>query len=216
MPLTFEATMYFPYNTTSDYTHIIMSNFERTQTGFVFEITKGGQPTIMFYDEDDVRTRYTFSNVSVYNGKKTHIAIAADVENSKIHCYVDGEIAQSLDLTINPLDFSASMMAFGTDHREVNLNLFRGALINVACYSDVRTADEIKAESKFVAQKILNGIDNLEQFFLYGFCLTFGYVFKVVHMWFSPRIDFPKPTTWLLPNHSIILENESVSSKKFL
>ncbi|MBQ4150737.1 MAG: metallophosphoesterase [Clostridia bacterium] len=146
MPLTFEATMYFPYNTTSDYTHIIMSNFERTQTGFIFEITKGGQPSIMFYDEADVRTRYTFSNVSVYNGKKTHIAIAADVENSKIHCYVDGEIAQSLDLAINPLEFEASHMAFGTDNREVNLNLFRGALINVACYADTRTADEIKAD----------------------------------------------------------------------
>ena len=67
------------------------------------------------------------------------------------------------------------------------------------------TADEIKAESKFVAQKILNGVDNLKQFFLYGFCLIFRYVFKVVHMWFAPYIDFPKPTTWLLPNHSIIL-----------
>ncbi len=146
MPLTFEATMYFPYTVTSDYTHIIMSNFQRTPTGFIFEITKGGQPSIMFYDEDDVRTRYTFSSVSVYNGKKTHIAIAADTQNNKIHCYVDGEIAQTLDLTINPLDFSTSQMAFGTDHREVNLNLFRGALINVACYSDVRTASEIKAD----------------------------------------------------------------------
>jgi len=146
MPLTFEATMYFPYNTTSDYTHIIMSNFERTQTGFIFEITKGGQPSIMFYDEADVRTRYTFSNVSVYNGKKTHIAIAADVNGGKIHCYVNGEIAQSLDLTVNPTDFETSHMAFGTDNREVNLNLFRGALINVACYADTRTADEIKAD----------------------------------------------------------------------
>ncbi|MBE6679902.1 MAG: hypothetical protein E7598_05190, partial [Ruminococcaceae bacterium] len=146
MPLTFEATMYFPYNMTSNYTNIIMSNFQRTPTGFLFEITKGGQPSIMFYDEDDVRTRYTFSNVSVYNGKKTHIAIAADTENNKICCYVDGEMVQSLDLTVNPTDFEASHMAFGTDNREVNLNLFRGALINVACYADTRTAAEIKAD----------------------------------------------------------------------
>lgn len=146
MPLTFEATMYFPYNMTSDYTHIIMSNFQRGTTGFIFEITKGGQPSVMFYDADDVRTRYTFSNVSVYNGEKTHIAIVADVDGGKIHCYANGTLAQSLDLTVNPSDFEASHMAFGTDNREVNLNLFRGALINVACYSDVRTADEIIAD----------------------------------------------------------------------
>ena len=146
MPLTFEATMYFPYNATSDYTHIIMSNFAHTQTGFLWEITKGGQPSIMFYDEDDVRTRYTFSNVSVYNGKKTHVAIVADVENDKIHCYIDGEIAQSFDLTVNPKDFSVKDAILGTDHRELNLNLFSGALINVACYSDARTKDEIKAD----------------------------------------------------------------------
>ena len=150
MPLTFEATMYFPYNVASEYTHIILANFNRSVAeaggGFLFEITKGGQPSILFYDKDDNRTRYTFSNVSVYNGKKTNIAITVDVPNSKISCYVDGTLEQTLNLTIDPTGFGTDFLALGTDNREVNLNLFRGALINLACYSDVRTAEEIAAD----------------------------------------------------------------------
>ncbi|MBQ9428491.1 MAG: metallophosphoesterase, partial [Clostridia bacterium] len=152
MPLTFEATVYFPYDTVSDYTHIILSNYPIAQTGFLFEMTKGGHPSIMFYDENDVRTRFTFSGVSLYNGKKTHLAIAADPAAGKIYCYVDGELVQSLDLTVNPSDFSTGFTAFGTDNREVNLNLFRGALIDVACYDDLRTADEIRADATALSE----------------------------------------------------------------
>ena len=146
MPSTFEATVYFPYNTTSEYTHIILSNYQRGETGFIFEITKGGHPSLMFYDENDTRTRYTFSSVSVYNGKRTHIAIAADYASKRIRCYVDGELAEAAALTVDPDKFSGEYVNVGTDHREINLNLFSGALINVACYADVRTAEEIKAD----------------------------------------------------------------------
>lgn len=146
MPRTFEATLYFPYTMTSDYTHIIMSNFQRPRTGFLFEITKGGQPSLMFYDAADVRTRYTFSAVNVYNGKKTHLAITADSAAGKISCFVDGVCMQTLDLTVDLSDFSTEHAAFGTDNREINLNLFRGALISFACYADVRTPDEIAAD----------------------------------------------------------------------
>ncbi|MBE6641132.1 MAG: hypothetical protein E7619_06060 [Ruminococcaceae bacterium] len=146
MPYTFEATMYFPYTASSDYTHIILSNFQRGKSGFIFEITKGGQPSLMFYDEKDVRTRYTFSGVNVYNGEKTHIAIACDISKKSISCYENGILAQTLSLTVDPADFCAEYINLGTDHREINLNLFSGALIDVACYSDVRTAEEIRAD----------------------------------------------------------------------
>ncbi|MBQ2733005.1 MAG: metallophosphoesterase [Clostridia bacterium] len=146
MPYTFEATMYFPYSASSDYTHIILSNFQRGKSGFIFEITKGGMPSLMLYDEGDVRTRYTFSGVNVYNGKRTHIAIVADKANKRIHCYENGELAQTLAMTVDPADYCSEYVNLATDHREINLNIFSGSLINVACYSDARSAAEVKAD----------------------------------------------------------------------
>ena len=146
MPYTFEATMYFPYSASSEYTHIILSNYQRGKSGFIFEITKGGHPSLMFYDEEDVRTRYTFSGINVYNGKRTHIAIVADTANKRIRCYENGELAQTLALTVDPADYCSEYVNLGTDHREINLNLFSGALISVCSYSDARAAAEVKAD----------------------------------------------------------------------
>ena len=144
MPLTFEATMYFPRNADASLPHTILSNYERDTNGFTFEITKEGHPSLMFYEPGSVTTTYTFSTVSVYNDARTHIALVADGEN--LHCYVNGELAETLALALNPLEYSPRYTNLGTDHRCTNVCVFRGALLNVACYADVRTAAEVKAD----------------------------------------------------------------------
>ena len=146
MPLTLEATVYFPYSISANTDNVILGNYRHPSKGFIFRINKGGHPNITFYIGQSTINTYTFSGVSVYRGKKTHVAIALDTENSLVHCYIDGTLKQSLELAVNPKDYSAEDLNLGTDHREANTFLFKGSLINLACYSDMRTAEEIKAD----------------------------------------------------------------------
>ncbi len=145
MPLTWEATVYFPYGATSGYAHVLLSNYERSVSGYSWDITKAGHPSLMFYNSSEV-TRYTFNTVNVYSGVKMHLAIVADTENRELRCYVDGVPVETLELTVDPAKYGTSYSNLGTDQRELNLRLFSGALMRIACYADVRSAEEILAD----------------------------------------------------------------------
>ena len=145
MPLTWEASVYFPYDATAKYDHILLSNYERSVSGYLWEVTRTGNPALVFYNSGGT-TRYNFKSVNVYCGKKIHLAIVTDVEQGEIRCYADGVLAETQTLTVNPADYGVSYTGLGADHRELNLFLFHGALMRIACYADVRTAEEIAAD----------------------------------------------------------------------
>lgn len=93
--------------------------------------------------------RMPIGEMSLNDGNWHHVALTADDTNSKLSCYVDGQLVKETDLT--ELTFNKS-----TDYLPLTIGsnmpaeskfftVFEGSLANVRLWNDVRTAEEIAA-----------------------------------------------------------------------
>lgn len=152
MPKTIEATIKFPANFNTNGGDIIANygNDSKRANTFVLQISDKGAPilsTIHNSDSTD-KCEHTFSNVNVYTGEWVNLAIVCD--GTSLHCYVDGELKQTI--TCDRHDFAMTRELFlGGDYRTnsgiPNSYYFKGAMKNLALYSEARSAEEISADA---------------------------------------------------------------------
>lgn len=149
LPATYEATIKFPANTSSATRGgVIAGDFLNMSTACVsFEIHKNGNPRLYLIDSDKTAHNFLFNNVNVYTGEWVNIAIVKDSSAQTVTCYVNGEAKQTISQD-SPASLSLkSTMCIGGDNRAENEQYFKGSIKNVAFYSDVRTAAEIKSDA---------------------------------------------------------------------
>lgn len=138
-PLVIDTTVKFPADYTG-YGGIIFSSIpEKSRANSIWFEINDGHPRVRVQPTNS-HTYYNFSEVSVYTGEWVNIRIAFDVENAKAHCYVDGELAQSLDIKAGtvPHALKASRpFTFANDEFTADYaNRFKGAIKSLALYSD--------------------------------------------------------------------------------
>ncbi|MBR2406689.1 MAG: Ig-like domain-containing protein, partial [Clostridia bacterium] len=154
LPTTLEATVYFPQGTTAATRGgVIMGNYasapkDGATNAFSFEIHTNGNVRLYIIDSTGAVHDFKFTGTNVYNGQNNHIAVVRDVTNSRLHCYINGTLEQSLTYN-GPASLSfTSKMRIGSDLRVAkSVQNFKGYIKNITLYSDVRTATEVAADA---------------------------------------------------------------------
>ena len=155
-PLTFEAVIRLPKGYT-DRAGMIISNYAgNSKTGITLQFNSGKQLEL-YYELNttafkSIRHKFTQIPVSsVATGEWVHIAVIKDDAAGKAHAYINGEFVQTADAATGEYGYFTSGMdtpalCIGGDHRSGNSQYFKGEIREIALYSDIRTADEIKAD----------------------------------------------------------------------
>ncbi len=152
LPLTVEAEILIPSSLGTKAAGPIMGNHWGTTNygeAFInFEIYTNRNPRIWWGDEfGHGHYSIVFEKTVIPADKWTHVAFTYDNDNGVASCYVNGELSEtkyfypSLDSGVT--DFA---MYIGADQQTMMRNFFKGSLKDVAVFSDVRNAAEIKAD----------------------------------------------------------------------
>ncbi len=142
MPNTFEATVKVP-TTHSDSYSFISSYVDRTRCDFIVGIGKSGNPYVTVYKNVEEYTSVVFQEIDVRTNEWTHIAITVDEENSTTHCYINGELKETKSIDFPEVVLENKIIIGGSYGYKSN---FPASIMNVALYSDVRTATEIASD----------------------------------------------------------------------
>lgn len=149
VPATYEAWVRIPEGRTYDSGIVLGNSRSSHYHSFELHIYENGAPLIKFTtkvpDTKGTSKTYTFSNANVATGEWVHVAIACDAAKKTISCYVDGELVQTASYTFEP-QLSPEPLVLGGDNISGNDDYFKGQIRSATIYSDVRTADEIKAD----------------------------------------------------------------------
>ena len=146
-PLTFEAVFTVGKEGLKSTTTILGSD-GMFDPALVFAVNKNGQPKVSIRNvaHYSKQYNYTFNNVDVATGERVHLAIVMDFSNKKMHCYVNGELAQTLTVANIKAFKEKHNMVIGGDLRNGNSTYFTGKIESVALWSDLRTAAEVKQD----------------------------------------------------------------------
>ena len=147
-PNTFEAWIKLPAGYTERAGVILGSYNDAAPNQISFEIYGKGQPRLFWSNSKNVTDSAVFSSVNVCTGDWVHLAIVRDAAAGKLHCYLNGQLKQSLDMSSVMMDnvIADQSLCLGGDHRSGNAQFFKGAIRSAAAFSDVRTASEINAD----------------------------------------------------------------------
>ena len=147
LPSTFEATVCLPKDL-SDRGGVIIGNYSGEKIPlFNFEIHNNGNPRIYINDSEIKNYDVIFDKVNLLTGKPVHVAITIDYENNKWLCYVDGVLKQTVNKPAPAQSTITATLRLGGDFRSGNTQYFKGTLIDLALYSDVRTVIEIAKDA---------------------------------------------------------------------
>ena len=151
IPETLEAWVYIPSYMSSSRVGVIMGNysgFGDYDAHLNFEVYNNRVPRIQWYNHaNHAKYDIKFSNSALPVSEWVHLALIYDSESGVASCYVNGELSEekyfypALDGRV--IDYPYCLAG---DNRNLNTAYFKGALGDVTMYSDVRTADEIKAD----------------------------------------------------------------------
>lgn len=161
LPLTYEAMVYYPADYVSNGNlDMVLGNYTVARNSSVtFYINSTGYPKILIRDKGETETtkyEFHFNDVCAYTGEWMHIAVTLNPETGNHCCYVNGELKQTVSKQIpSEVKFEYNT-AIGSRVQEH----FRGRLRNVAIFSDIRTAEEIKADYEGTIDK-----DNLMAYY---------------------------------------------------
>ena len=148
LPQTFEATLCLPADREAR-SGVIIGSYSTSEIASAnFEIHDGGNPRIYLIDDSETAYSIVFDEVDVCTGEWVHVAVVLCAADGTASCYVDGELRQTLETEIPEHVTFENKTVLGGDNRDVNGQYFKGALKNVALYSDVRTAEEILSDSR--------------------------------------------------------------------
>ena len=159
-PHTYEAWVKVAKNAPSSELGVVAGNYTNGKNAsYGFEIRKNGNPFLwMGYGGSGTDQRLSFDKVDLRTGEWTHVAVTFD--STTAYCYVNGELKQTLSAKLPDVDMTRTdVLCIGGDLRSGNGRWLKNTeLSSVALYSDMRTADEIKAD---MAQITLDDADIL-------------------------------------------------------
>ncbi len=103
-------------------------------------------------DGKELRT-VKFTEAVLPVGEWVHVALTVDARDRSAHCYLNGELAQSItgiEFFLGDLDVRLVDLPFviGNDNRNGQPYFFRGELGSLSLYAGTRTAEQIKADHK--------------------------------------------------------------------
>lgn len=145
-PVTMEAVIKFPEQTSSGRLGILLGNWVYPQGGHLdYKIEADGNVRVE-WGTASTTEKLIFENTNVFTGEWLHLAVVADVENQKVHCYIDGVLVQTLSTTRTSVPNCTNPFAVGNNPRQGNGYNFRGAIKSIVLYDDMRTEAEIASD----------------------------------------------------------------------
>lgn len=149
-PYTIEATVVLPQGFKGRGGIIIGNYVDYNQTFLNLEIQTNGNPRLCFVNAESQflsNADIIFDKVDVRTGVPVHLAITINPALNNVIIYVDGKPAQTVKISgFYRFNFSNGFI-IGGDYREDNVHYFKGKILNVSLYNDVRTSDEIFADA---------------------------------------------------------------------
>ncbi|MBP3333679.1 MAG: hypothetical protein J6M35_06490, partial [Clostridia bacterium] len=154
IPVTYEAWVYMPSSVSYETNgNRILSNIPHiyavgTDNWFSFELKNGCEPKLMFgYNNKSVAEVVFWEGGRVPKDKWTHLVLVHDQVNSKVSCYLNGELKETKNFTFVPDETTIDNHFFlAGDGYSANAKAFQGKLGDVSVYSDVRNASEVKSD----------------------------------------------------------------------
>ena len=164
-PNTFEAWINLPKSAASSRAGIILGNYGDSSPCINFEIHPNGRPRLYWSDTSGT-TDWIFTDVNVCTGEWVHLSVVRDEPKNEVRCYVNGELASTIKITKDTRDLlCVDPFVLGGDWRADNGMYFRGKILSVATYADVRTQEEIQSDmtapeldSELIAYYDLSGV----------------------------------------------------------
>lgn len=158
LPYTYEAEIQL---SSTNRGGVILGNYSGYGKCISFEIHEYGRPRIYAANGGN-STSAIFNNVSVISSEVVRVSITVDTENNMAHCYLNGELKQSLafdyDKINNAIPEERPLMV-GGDYRSGNSTPFLGQIKSVYAYSDVRTSEEIAQGPSLTDENLLVAYD---------------------------------------------------------
>ena len=139
MPRAYEAYLQVPTSLTGS-AGVVYGNY----TGYsnsdyvMLSIAENGVPVMSFNGQ-----QIAFSQVDVRSDSFVHLVICVDKNNNTAKCYIDGELAQTVEETSVSDVATERIFRIGGDLRNGNPAIFKGKIRSMAFYKDVRISREI-------------------------------------------------------------------------
>ena len=154
IPVTYEAWVYMPSSKTYPREgNVILANTPHiyaagTDNWFSFELKNGSEPKLMFgYNNKEVAEVVFWEGGRVPKDKWTHLVLVHDQAKKKVNCYINGELKETKSFSFKPDKTTIDNPLFlAGDGYSANARAFVGTLGDVAVYSDVRSATEVKSD----------------------------------------------------------------------
>ncbi|MBQ9161801.1 MAG: hypothetical protein IJX74_00855 [Clostridia bacterium] len=141
-PYTMEAVLHVP-TTMDGRAGVIFGNYYGDDSQQItFEIYEMGRVRLFFVN-NSVRVNTIF-NTDIRSDAPVHIALTVDGTLATL--YVDGEAVETAQLPLE-LPVTTKNYVVGGDNRYENSQYFKGEIYSLALFGDVRSAEEIKADS---------------------------------------------------------------------
>ena len=142
-PLTLEAEIQVSPSITGR-AGAVFGNYIGIRQDWLLEIHENGTPRFYFSDASGNIQDYYFNTVDVRSNDFVHIALVVDYENRSVHFYLNGELAETVEMKADlAADATRYQFVVGGDNRSNNGIFFKGQIRSVSAYSDVRSAQEI-------------------------------------------------------------------------
>ncbi len=147
-PHTFESWIKVDKNAPASELGVIAGNYKNSSThSYGFEVRADGNPFLWLgYGGNGTDQRISFDKIDLRTSEWTHVAVTFD--SAKAYCYINGELKQTVSAVLKDVDHTkAGVLCLGGDLRSGNKRYLKSSeLSTVAVFSDIRTADEIKAD----------------------------------------------------------------------
>ncbi|MBR2466591.1 MAG: hypothetical protein IKB38_06660 [Clostridia bacterium] len=162
VPHTFEAEISL-LPTWNERGGVIIGNYDNgTGPQINLEIYYVGKVRL-YYNDGSQKGSCVFNSTDIRSYDKKHVAVT--VEGRTASLYVDGEFKEAATMSFDLPDATENFV-IGGDHRVGNSQYFKGEIYSVYLFSDVRSAEEIKNDTKSVAEdadSIIASIDFTEK-----------------------------------------------------
>ncbi|MBR3967385.1 MAG: leucine-rich repeat protein [Clostridia bacterium] len=143
-PKTLEAVINVPTSITGR-SGVVFGNYS-VDNHFNFEIESNGVPRFYINGKNNL-----FSNVDIRSDELVHVAITVEnidttARTATLKCYINGELAQTIENAPVSYGFEVSNLIIGGDNRSGNAQYFKGRIRYAAAYSYARSAEQIAAD----------------------------------------------------------------------
>ena len=159
IPVTYEAWVYMPSSVSYPKEgNVILSTFPQSYAAgsdnfFSFELKNGSEPKLMFGYNNEITREVVFWNEGrVPKDTWTHLVLVHDQAAKTVSCYLNGVLKETKEFDFVPDATSIdNPVALAGDRATANARAFTGILGDVAVYSDVRGATEVRNDYNFGA-----------------------------------------------------------------